>query len=440
MTTTFTLLKRVDEFVTEANKTNGTNKKIEIIKKYPDLKKLFYYINYNQITFGITSKAYKKYLKKKKPAICIPYVELFDILDAFKDRRITGGSASESLKHFINQYAKYEEIILKIIDRNLKTKTNTKAINKAFPGLIPVFEVVLAQTYEEERRDKLIKKGFTYYLSRKLDGVRCICFYEDYGKSIRFFSREGNEFLNKKTNKATLVNLYEPLRKLFDGIESVVLDGEICIVDENGLEDFQKVVSEVKKHVNNPRYYLFDILNKTEFQNGEGKRLFKRRYERLEMYKNMDPAIKILEQIVMNDKTFKMMIDESAKNDWEGFMIRRNFCYKSGRSKDLLKHKTMMDKEFTVLKVLSGTDRRTSKKTGLEIEVKTTAALVIDFYGTKVGTGLNDEEKDLYYKHPELIVGKKITVKFQGYTQNKNKKEGELSLRFPSFKGIRNYE
>lgn len=434
------ILQSIDNFIKEANSTNSTNKKIEVIKKYSNLKQIFYYINYNQITFGITSKSYKKYIKSKKSKdTFIKYIELFDILNDLKDRKITGDSASESLKRFISLYPKYEEIILKIIDRNLKTKTNTKAINKAFPGLIPVFEVVLAETYKEENKDKLIKEG-TYYLSRKLDGVRCICFYENYGKSIRFFSREGNEFLNKKTKKSTLTNLYKPLRKVFNGIEELVLDGEICIVDKNGVENFQKVVSEIKKHVENPRYYLFDRLKKKEFENGENKTFFKRRYQRLCRYKNFDPSIKILEQIIMNDETFQKMIDDSAKNDWEGFMIRRNTFYKSGRSKNLLKYKTMMDKEFKVIEVLSGIDRRISKDTGLEIEVETTAALVIDFFGTKVGTGLNDEEKDLFYKNPESIIGKMITVKFQGYSQNKNKKKGELSLRFPSYKGIRNYE
>ena len=51
-------------------------------------------------------------------------------------------------KGFITANPGYEDLIYSIIDKDLKTRTGAKVINKAFPNLIPEFNVALAQTYE----------------------------------------------------------------------------------------------------------------------------------------------------------------------------------------------------------------------------------------------------------------------------------------------------
>ena len=48
----------------------------------------------------------------------------------------------------------------------------------------------------------------------------------------------------------------------------IVLDGEVCIVDFNGKEDWNKIVSEAKRKnytIYNPKYICFDILTVQEF-------------------------------------------------------------------------------------------------------------------------------------------------------------------------------
>ena len=426
------ILESLNNFIIEVNKTNKTNNKIEITKKYPDLKKVFVYVNDKQITFGITSKAYKKFIKSKKQVTPKIYNHLYDLLDDLAARKITGHLAAASLQKYISQFPEYQDIILRIIDKNLKTKTNTKLVNKVFPGLINVFEVALAEKYKEKK----LKDGIKYYISRKLDGVRCICFYENYGKSIRFYSRAGNEFLDKN-GKCTLTKLYEPLRKLFKGIESIVLDGEICVIN-NGIEDFQSVIKQIRKNVNNPRYYVFDILETDEFKNGESKMKFDTRYKRLQMFENKVEEVKILEQVEMSKKSFERMKKVSAENGWEGLMIKKNGRYKRGRSFDLMKYKTFFDDEFLVKEIITGPFRVISKKTGLEETIETMTAVIIDFYNTKVGSGFSLEERDYFYKNPSEIIGKKITVQY--FEKTKNQENDDLSLRFPTYKGLRNYE
>lgn len=425
------LLQRINSFITEANRTNKTNEKKKVLQKYPDLKKILVYINNSLITFGITSKAYKKYLKTTKKVDPVEIQDIYELLDKLASRELTGYIAASSLEYFINQYKEYEEIILRIIDKNLKTKTNTKMINKIWEGLVPEFKVALAEKYKEKKL-----KG-KYFISRKLDGVRCICYYENYGKSIKFYSRTGKEFLDKDGN-CTLTNLYEPLRKVLEGVESIVLDGEICVVNLEGKEDFQKVVSEIRKKVFHPRYYVFDMLEKNDFESGKSELRYKERYEKLKELKNKDDKIKVLGQIPMTQESFKNLKEKSREYGWEGLMLRKNTVYKNGRSWDLMKYKLFEDEEFVVKDVITGPFRMVSKETGLETTIETMTALVIDFYDTKVGSGFSIEERQAFFDDPLSIIGRKITVQY--FEKTKNKDNDDLSLRFPTYKGIRDYE
>ena len=431
MEDTYNLLKRINSFIIEANKTNKTNDKKNVLKKYPDLKKILVYINNSMITFGITSKAYKKYLKSKKKIESEKYTNIYKLLDDLANRKLTGYIAAASLEKFISQYKEFEDIILRIIDKNLKTKTNTKLINKVYPGLVPLFEVALAEKFKEKKL-----KG-KYYISRKLDGVRCICYYKNYGNDIKFYSRTGKRFVDKDDN-CTLTKLYKPLREVFKGVKEFVLDGEICVIDEEGKEDFQKVVSQIRKNVDNPRYYMFDILSISDFEKGVSRHRFGDRYKTLLKYKDKSDNLKVLEQIEMTEDSFKILKEQSVNDGWEGLILRKNTEYKNGRSYDLMKYKLFEDDEFLVKEIITGPFRMVSKKTGLETTIETMTAVIIDFYDTKVGSGFTIGERERFYKNPEKIVGKKITVQY--FEKSKNKDNDNLSLRFPTYKGIRNYE
>ena len=421
------LLENLDNLVKEINTTNKSNDKLKILANYPQLKKILKYIFDKNLNYGIKSAAYKKFLKKKTKHAPERIGDIFDLLDLFATRSLTGDKAKETLKYFISLYPEYEDLILSILDKNIKIRMNIKQINKVFPGLIKTFEVMLAHKYE----DKAMKSG-KYYISRKLDGVRCICIFRS-DNDIRFFSREGKEFVDKNDNP-TLSALYEPLKQVFKNkLKPFVLDGEICIVN-NDKEDFTSVMKQIRKNVINPRYYLFDILSLEEFENKAGNTLFSKRLEHLRLFSNKHNSICVLPQLQFNKANFDMMKEISSQQGWEGLMIRKNVVYKAGRSKDLLKYKTFEDAEYLVKDINIGELRVISDDTGLEETIETMTAVIID-YGTndtKVGSGFSIEQRKLYYENPELIVGKKITVKYFEKTPD--------SLRFPTFVCIRDYE
>ena len=66
--------------------------------------------------------------------------------------------------------------------------------------------------------------------------------------------------------------VYPTIEEMMDGNRShLVFDGEICAVDENGNEDFQKAVSEVKKkdkEMESPKFIIFDLIGGEGFRAG----------------------------------------------------------------------------------------------------------------------------------------------------------------------------
>ena len=65
----------------------------------------------------------------------------------------------------------------------------------------------------------------------------------------------------------TLIKVKEAIEAT--GIVNTVFDGEICLVDESGNEDFQGIMKQLRRkdhQIENPAYMIFDMLNKSEFE------------------------------------------------------------------------------------------------------------------------------------------------------------------------------
>ncbi len=412
--------------VIEVNSTNKTNEKKIILAKYDDLQKVLLYVYDNKV-FSITSKNYLKFEKNKKKIkknINIKH-DLFSLLDHLIDRKITGDTALLHLYHYINDNIEYKEYILNIIDKTLKIRLNTSIINKIFPKLIPVFRPVLANKYDPKR---LEKSKNDWYVSRKLDGVRCLILIEPKKKSVKFFSRTGKEFHTLLILKnEILINI-----ELFH--EAVVLDGEIVSM-KNGVEDFTNLMKEIKKknHVmKNPKYFIFDMLKKEDFFNLKSEEIYSERLKKFKKINIYFVFFEVLEQNKYTDDDFSKLIEKSEKNNWEGLMLREDVKYEGKRTNSLLKYKKMHDEEYKVIDIIKGPWREISKETKLENTIETMVAVIIDYKDTKVGSGFSLEERKHFYKNPESIIGKIITVQYFEKTKD--------SLRFPIFKYLHGNE
>lgn len=384
-------------------------------------KKILLYTYHPLWQYNVTSDN----LKKKKHLRGVKYDNLFDLLDDLKDRQITGHDAIGVVNSFIDQYPEYEELIHCIIDKDLKTRAGDKIINKAIPNHIPEFSVALADKYEP----KLVDWKDGWYVSRKIDGARCIAIVDNNGETT-FYSRTGKEF-------DTLGVVAGGIKAL--GITNLVLDGELCLVDDDGNEDFQGVMKQLKKKdhtIPNPSFKIFDILTHDEFytKKGEKNRPYSIRLANLTeiMTKNECPCLTLLEQeLVHNDEHFQEWVKEAADSFWEGVMLRADEPYKGKRSKDLLKVKKFFDDEYEVVDTEMGPFRYV--KNGAECEETMLSCVTIKHkdHLVRVGSGFTIDQRQEFYRNPDKILGKVILVQYFEETKNQ---DGGISLRFPTFK------
>jgi DNA ligase-1 len=424
------ILDVLNSFVIEANQTNSINEKKEVISRYPELKRIWEYIYSDFIQFGVTSKVLSKQVSEKGNK----YSDIYSLLDALRNRDITGHKAISSVQYFIFEHEKHAELIMNIIDKNIKTRTDDKLINKVFPGTIPVFDVALANSYKDQENKVNFEKD-VWFASRKIDGVRCIAMFDNNG-DIKFFSRQGKEFL-------TLGKLKEDLKSL--NYKNIVLDGEVCLVDKNGDENFAGIMKVIKKKdytIDNPKYLIFDKIKLEDFLSGTSTEVYSARISNLsvDMIKHKDRCFEMLKQIpVENKEQFEKLREEARTKNWEGLILRKSTAYEGKRSNNLLKVKDFIDAEYKVVGTENGPVRFTGEN-GLEQEEIMLSSVFIEHKGNKVnvGSGFVLDERKLYFKDPNLIVGETITVSY--FEESVDEKTGKPSLRFPVFKGIRNYE
>ena len=421
-------LQDIQNFVTESNQTNSNTDKLNVLKKYADNPSVLSALNYTYNTFkqyGVTSEN----CKKNSSLIKYSYTDLSKLLDDLNDRFITGHLAISCVNGFVEANKSYEELIFNIIDRNLKTRSTTSMINKVIPGLIPTFDVALANSFDEKMAKKVNFNEDNWFVSRKLDGCRCICIIDENGEP-KYFSRAGNEFLTLKNLDAEIISL---------GLKNMVIDGEICMLDENGNENFQGIIKEIKRKdhtIENPFFYMFDLLTLEEFVNKEGTTPFAMRDVALEnlFYEKEFKNIGYLEQKVLIDEAMLTHYIGLAKElGWEGLMLRKDAPYQGKRSNDVLKVKSFYDAEYIVVDIENAVNRVIVD--GKEVEEMMMRNVVIEHKGSRVqvGSGFSHEQKRYYFEHPEEILGKQITVQYFEETHNQN---GGTSLRFPTVKAI----
>ena len=409
---------------------------LELQKRYPectDLNKLFHYVyDYDKQYYITSANILKKDLSEKGLFAGKHYEFIWDLLDDLSNRVVTGHQAIMAVQQFLKGLynKKWEELVLNIIDKDLKCGLSEVTINKVCGNIIKTYDVALAAKYEPKKH--ILTNDWV--IERKLDGVRCNVINR-YGV-IKCYSRQGKEI-------TTLGKLVDELQGRLPN--NTVLDGEICLVDKNGLESFQGIMKEIKRKnhtIENPLLLAFDYLTLQEFEAKEGNTIYTERMKRLKEWYNLQnwntqnkvaKHLSIVNYDFYSPETLAEWDKKVKEYHWEGLMFRKDVGYEGKRTQNLLKYKMFMDEEFKVLAAEEGDAQELVN--GKMEKIKCVGSLVIEYKGNKVnvGTGLSLEQRKRWYTNPEEIVGKTITVKFFEPTQNQ---DGSWSLRFPVLKAI----
>ena len=432
-------LNKLFVVVEELKNTNSASAKVDILAQYKndeEIKKYFRYAYDPYYLYGVSSK---NLIKNSDMSELEFFNSFFELLDVLRTGKATGNKAIALANGYISQNYNYENLIYEFFDRNLKIGMGVTQINKALGNIIPVFDVALAATYDE---DKKTKYGLdNYIIQQKMNGLRLIThiLYNDGNVVIKSYSRKGKEFTTcKKINEELLY--YYKQSKYFG--KDLVFDGEVCIIDPTtGKEDWNRAVSEAKRKnytMEHPRYTIFDFLTLDEFSGLKVSRDYT--FRRDQMFRNFFGLGNIDKFKYLNiifatpyteDRLNRLVQEYVMTEKWEGLIFRRaDVPYKSGRSNDLLKYKLFKDAEYRVVDVKI-TEKPMLDKNGKMVQVKCVGSLVIELENGNtcdVGTGLSDKQRLDWYFNPSEIIGKQILVKYKEKTKNT---DGTWSLLFP---------
>ena len=420
-------MNTLTSFIENMTATSSVLDKVALLESTDELTRKALYYAYNpflQYHVGVKNL-------RKRSDLCddtCDYQDVFDLLDALNAREITGHKSLSQINAFLKENPEWKDVLNLILDRNLKIRASEKLINRACDNLIPTFDVALANSYDEKTAKKVDFENQVWVVSRKLDGVRCLVMVDENGHATSW-ARSGKQF-------QTLRKVEEEIESL--GVTNVVYDGEMCLVDEDGNEDFQRMMKEIRRKdhtVENGLFQIFDMIDLPDFQARVSEDGFLTRLGRLADTIPQDAKYTSVlgQQRLTDHEDFQKWRQEAQDAGWEGLMLRLDTTYKGKRSKDILKVKTMHDAEYRVKGYDAGPFRYVVD--GREVEEVMLSNIVVEHKGNdvRVGSGFTIEQRQHLLKHPEDIMNKVVTVQYFEESQNQN---GEYSLRFPVLKVI----
>lgn len=353
------------------------------------------------------------------------YKEFHDLLIELSQNNISGNAARDAVDKCISKFEVPAQMILaRILNRNLKIGLSNSAAESI--TTLTKFPVRLAKEYNP----KINIFDGNWMISRKLDGVRCLAFISSHDGcvDVEFKSRQNKTF-------TTLSNLIPEYVEIFKNIPGdYVIDGEICSVDKNGLESFSGLMSLITRKnytMPSPKHIIYDFLTLDEFWGKQQSPTFFDRIHKLNSLHINSPHIYVLPQYVLHDKNQLSNLQKQVEQfNWEGLMVAKNVSYEGKRTKNLLKIKSFKDNEYIVTGVIIGDQARNTDDG--TIIVTTVAAITIKHKGNvvKVGTGFSQMQRDEWFKDPNKIIGKTVTIRY--FEETTDKKTGLKSLRFPT--------
>lgn len=417
----------------EVSQISSTNEKIAWLQAHddPDFKEvLAWYLDTSRIT-GIAEKKYDK-VEADHPIFTTQDQKTFSDVIRYLDCNHTGKDEDVAyVKYLGNRITSNPEdanIFRALVCKNFPMGLKEGIVNKAFPGLVPTYEVMLADRYYDlnEKQKAKIFNGREFVLQEKLDGFRCTAHKEN--GVVRLVSRQGKPITG-------LVDVEKDIAAI--NADNFVIDGELLLKDRANIPSklqykaTSKIVSSKDPEKHGITLNSFDIVSEQEWKAQKSIHPYMVRYETLTDKASGFENISIVENLyVGNDESVieKMIVDAKAK-EWEGLMVRfTDSAYAWKRSKDLLKVKPFQEMDAYITGFEEGTNSNEGKLGAFLCEVDHPKFGNLKF---KVGGGFSEEERDQFWAQKDSLVGRIISVQYFEVTQNTTTLQ--MSVRFPEF-------
>ena len=443
----------INDIFKRIKETSSKKAKEEIIKENGDnelFKSVLSFVYDDFITTGISGKKIKSDTSSVTLTMPQGSFDLVSLMDYVKKNNTGKLETVKLVQTFISTFDD-EDVRLfleAVFTKNLKVGITAKTINKALgKGFIKEFGCQLAHPYSKYP-DKV--NGQEIVITQKLDGHRSLCIVDN--GNATFYTRKGLTINGLDVQEKEV----EDLVKFGFQEDSYVLDGELLLdnVDDLESKDLFRATSKILRSDTADKtgilFNVFDALPLSEFLEGKSTQTFKERKTRLgnayyrlypmETYSDLDELKSLKTHIRYVDNIYEAACEDVAtvlhnlRNEyvkplgWEGLMINlANGLYVTKRTSDLLKVKDFYEADVLVKDVFEGTGKYAGTLGGVIIDYKG--------YDIRVGSGFSDDERDHYWTNEDEIVGKIIAVQYFEETNNQN--DDSISLRFPTFKGIR---
>lgn len=407
---------RVSDIFEEIKSTSKSTEKAVIMRRNADnelFKKALAYSTNPFKPFHVTK------VPKVKSRLEFPFgeadawKEFFRVLDLCADRKVTGNAAIDLLHAAFSSFKQQDEVWMrKVLKKHLNIGVSVKSVNKVFPGLVPTFEVSLAQKFDLKR----IAGKKTVAVEPKLDGIRCFVIVRD--EQVMMFARSGK--LIKNFDKT----IAPEIAKMGDGC----YDGELMG------QDFTSLMRQAyrKEGIDTTDTYLalFDFLPLDEWDSKSSKLSCEDRFEILldkladnNVDLNLAQPVDRLE-VEPDWSLIKKEHDLFVEDGFEGAMIKfLDAPYKFGRGYEVMKLKAFHDVDVVVEGLLEGTGKHAGKLGSFQV--------VFNGVDVQVGSGLTDVLREQIWADKESFLGRVIEVRYQEVTP-------DGSLRFPTFVCFRN--
>lgn len=172
----------------------------------------------------------------------------------------------------------------------------------------------------------------------KFDGYRILARID--GDDIRLFTRNGHDWSAKMPRQV------EALKAL--GLDSAWLDGEMVVVDDNGVADFQALQNAFDtEHDERITYYLFDL----PWLGGEDLRALALQQRRATLARLLEGhASQVLRYSADFEAPVESLLDSACRLELEGLIGKRaDSPYVGRRSSDWVKLKCKQRQEFVIV-------------------------------------------------------------------------------------------
>lgn len=337
-----------------------------------------------------------------------PSVTLYPLLERIAHRELTGNQARAVLGSALAYYPDdYQELVSRILKKDLRCGVGEKLVLKAYPGLIREFEVMRAVPLAKVK----FSPRSTYYCEPKLDGLRGLATVN--GQSASILSRNGHAF-------TSCSHLFEPLIRMAEKAgKPLFFDGELV---SGNFNQSSSAVRRKDQQNESTIYHIFDVLDEDEWRNPT--RSYYHRRAMLEGLMIDHPNIRLVSSVRLEhpDQAYSYY-NRYRDMGYEGAIIKNSAgLYRFKRHKDWVKMKAVNDVDLVVESLVQGE----GKYHGM------LGAAIVKYRNKRVnvGSGWSDYERQFYWDNPDKLKGKVIEIQYHEETP-------DGSLRHPRFVKIR---